>query len=72
MKPETAQRLHLAFIAATAALFVQVLSYKLGFRGKFEQWESSTSWSELVAAAPNFVILSLAVAGLAYFWPRQK
>ena len=72
MKPETAQRLNLAFIAATAALFVQALGYKLGFRGKFEQWESSTSWSEVITAAPNFVILSLVIAGLVYFWPRHQ
>ena len=72
MRPETAQRLHQAFIAAIATLLVQALSYKLGFRGKYVQWDSSTSWQELAAAAPNFVILSIAIAGLVYFWPRQQ
>ena len=72
MKPATAQRLHLALISATAALLVQALGYKFGFRGKYQQWESITSWSEVVAVAPNFIILSLAVASLVYFWPRYR
>lgn len=71
MKPRTIRHLHLAFVAANATLLMQALGYKLGFRGKYQQWESTTSWSEVAAAMPNFLVLSLAVAVLVYFWPRQ-
>jgi hypothetical protein len=71
MKPRTAERLHLAFLFATAALLVQTISYKFGFRGKFHPWETSTSWSDVAAEMPIFIVISLAIAGIVYFWPRH-
>ena len=67
-----AERLHRSFGAGVGSLAVLALGYKLGYRGKYNSADSSTSWSDVAVNLPSFIVLALLVAGLVYFWLDRR
>jgi len=63
-----AQRLHWAFVVGISLLALQLLAYKLGYRGKYHPADSFTSWSDVVAHLPSSAVLATLLAGCVYFW----
>jgi hypothetical protein len=68
----TADRLHRSLAAAVFAFCIFVTAHKLGFRGKFRAWESSTTWADVLAALPSYAVLALFVGGIIYFWLGRR
>jgi len=66
------ERLHRSVVAAVSVFCIFALARKLGFRGKFQPWDPSTSWGDVAAVLPSFAILSLLVGGAVYFWLGRR
>ncbi|GGA78792.1 hypothetical protein GCM10011521_16260 [Arenimonas soli] len=64
-------RLRVAAFSGAALYVFLILLFKLGFRGKFSKWDGSTTWAEVGSVAPSFLVASIAVAAITYFWPRE-
>ncbi|MDG2517569.1 hypothetical protein [Lysobacter soli] len=66
------ERLHWAFAGGIAFLVVALIGYWLGFRGKGRAFDSTTTWADLLEAAPSFFVLSVLVGGCVYFWLGRR
>ena len=61
-----ALRINKATIFSAIFLIILSLAYKLGYRRKYEPWETSTSWADFINAFPE-ILLATVIAGLLFF-----
>ena len=61
-----ALRINKATIFSALFLIILSLAYKFGYRSKYEPWETSTSWADLINAFPE-ILLATVIAGLLFF-----
>jgi ABC-type proline/glycine betaine transport system permease subunit len=69
--PKTALRIHKALIISVCAFIFLSLSYKLGSRGKYEAWDTSSGWAELIQTLPSISLVALLIGLLYFVWPRN-
>ena len=67
-----AERLYRAFVSGIAILALQLLAYKLGYRGKYHPADTFTSWSDVVAHLPSSAVLAILLAWCVYFWLGRR
>jgi hypothetical protein len=69
LDPDTLKRLNRAVLFSFFAFFLFVISSKLGHVSRIYGPISPASWSDIFHNIDKLILASLAVGGLAFFWP---
>jgi hypothetical protein len=69
MTPDTLIRLKRAAIFSVCAFILFVIDSKFSHYSKFSGYITPKSWSFIANNLDAYILISLCIGGLAYFWP---